>query len=64
MIELEKCISFDKEQHVATIVVVDEEIETNEMENPVLAEGTKPSMDPYLEDLLQLPNAGSRTITL
>ena len=72
-IEAETCISFDKEELVATIVVLEEEIETIEMldistaldaAKEVRSSTSRPTMDPYLESLLELPNAGSRVVTL
>lgn len=67
-IEADTCVSFDKEEQVATIVVLEEEIETIPTMDISIAldaaRTSKPAMDPYLQSLLELPNAGSRVITL
>jgi FtsP/CotA-like multicopper oxidase with cupredoxin domain len=66
--EVATCISFDKEDTVANIVVSEEEVETDdtiELWAPLKASrGGSDEMSPYLKSLLDLPNAGSRTITL
>ena len=73
--EVVTCVSFDKEDTIANIVVSEEEVETDdtiELWDPSNA-NVQPAkvrsagieeMAPYLKSLLDLPNAGSRTITL
>jgi FtsP/CotA-like multicopper oxidase with cupredoxin domain len=75
--EVTTCVSFDKEDTIASIVVSEEEVETDdtiELWDPLNA-NVEPAkkrdagagsdeMSPYLKSLLDLPNAGSRTITL
>ena len=76
--EVTTCISFDKEDTIANIVVSEEEVETDEtieLWDPLdvnanvqpakkRGAGSNYEMAPYLKSLLDLPNADSRTITL
>lgn len=69
-IDADKCISYDEERDVGTIVVLDEEVESDlTVDDPIAIpaktrSSSKPAMDPYLKNLLKLPKAGSREITL
>lgn len=70
-IPADKCISYDKETDVGTIVVLDEELSSeSEISNEIPSiskesrSGNTPEMHPYLESLLEMPMMESRIITL